>query len=68
MSSFKAETESLLGWLKFEKPESEERLSGVFGWQLCSYIEAIGLQYRLPNATQYLSHGFFLVTVVEITR
>ncbi|MDN3492026.1 DUF2490 domain-containing protein [Winogradskyella bathintestinalis] len=63
----KAETETLFEIAKTQKPELEQRLSSVFGWQFGSSTGfEIGLQYRLADYTQNIGHELFLITGVEI--
>lgn len=66
-SYFKAETEILIAWSKLQKPEFEERISSVFGWQFQNYNLEVGLQYRLTDFTQQLGHELFLVTGLNIS-
>ncbi len=61
------ETESLFEVAKTQKPEFEQRVTGLYKWQLNpnSSFE-IGLQYRLADYTQNLTHELFLVTGIDI--
>lgn len=63
----KAETESLLELAKTSKPETEQRFTIVYGWQLLTDagIE-IGSQYRLADYTQEIGHELFFVVGIEI--
>lgn len=59
---FLAETEALLELASSQKPEFEHRLSGIFGWELTNKTTfETGLQYRLSDYTQDLSHELFIV-------
>lgn len=61
------EIESLFEISKTQKPEYEQRLSGVFGWQLRPRTNLeIGLEYRLADYTQHLKHELFFVTGIDI--
>jgi len=64
---FKSETEALFEVAKTQKPEYEQRLSGLLGWKLSKTINfETGLQYRLGDYTQDLSHELFVVFATEI--
>lgn len=66
-SYFKAETETLIAWSKLQKPEFEERISSVFGWQFQNYNLEVGVQYRLSDFTQEIGHELFFVTGLNIS-
>jgi len=66
-SYFKAETETLIAWSKLKKPEFEERISSVFGWQFQYYNLEVGVQYRLSDFTQQLGHELFFVTGLNVS-
>lgn len=66
-SYFKAETETLIAWSKLRKPEFEERITSVFGWQFQNYNLEVGAQYRLSDFTQEIGHELFFVTGLNIS-
>ena len=64
---FKSETEALFEVANTQKPEYEQRLSALLGWRFSKNLNfEIGLQYRLGDYTQDLSHELFLVLATEI--
>ena len=64
---FKTATESLLEIAHTQKPEWEQRLSGVFTWQFSKKTDLeLGVQYRLGDYTQKIGHELFLIAGLGI--
>jgi len=65
---FKTETETLFEVAKTQKPEYEQRLSVLMGWQIHKKNNLeIGLQYRMADYTQNLGHELFLTTSFNVS-
>lgn len=63
-----AETETLFELANGQKPEFEQRLGGVFGWQWDSSTNLeMGFQYRLADYSQDLGHELFFVLGLDIS-